>query len=59
MFDKFMGKKKKEADLFHIPERKYTTDPKIIAKMGTKALQDLVSDQDKYISVLAEQVIQK
>lgn len=51
-----MGKKKKEADLFHLPERKYTTDPKIIAKMGTKALQDLVSDQDKYISVLAEQV---
>jgi len=56
MFDKLIGKKKKEVDLFHIPEKKYTTDSKIIAKMGTKALQDLLSDQEKYTTNIIEKV---
>ena len=56
MFDKFMGKKKKEVDFFHIPEKRYTCDQKIIAKMGASALKDLFSDQEKYVGILIEKV---
>lgn len=38
MFDKFTGKKKKESDIYSIPEKKYTTDIKAISKMSTKSL---------------------
>lgn len=51
-----MGKKKKEVDFFHIPEKKYTCDQKIIAKMGASALKDLFNDQEKYVSLLIEKV---
>lgn len=44
MFDKLMGKKKKEVDFFRIPEKRYTTDSRIINKMSTKALQELITD---------------
>jgi len=39
MFEKLMGKKKKEIDFFRIPEKRYTTESRIISKMSTKALQ--------------------
>lgn len=54
MFDKLIGgKKRKETDLFSLPEKKYTTDIKIISKMGPKALLELYQDQEKYISSFA------
>jgi hypothetical protein len=56
MFEKFIGKRKKEEDFFHIPEKKYITDQKIIAKMSTSALKDLFNDQEKYVSQLVEKV---
>ena len=58
MFDMLKGnRKKKEMQLFGIPEKKYTTDPKIISKMAAKALIDLYHDQEKYIAVLTEKVL--
>jgi hypothetical protein len=57
MFEKLMGKRKKEPDFFHIPEKKYTTDSKIIGKMGTGALKDLLGDQEKYVGSLIEKVL--
>lgn len=56
MFDKLMGKKKKEAEFFHIPEKRYTCDQKVIGKMGVSALKDLFGDQEKYVGVLIEKV---
>ena len=56
MFDKLIGKKKKESDWFVIPERKYTTDQKAISKMSTSALKDIYEHQEKYISLLVEKV---
>lgn len=56
MFDKFTGKKKKEGDIYSIPEKKYTTDIKAISKMSTKSLIELYHDQDKFITVLCEKV---
>lgn len=39
MFEKLTGgKKKKEVDIFSIPDKKYSTDHKAISKMSTKAL---------------------
>ena len=53
MFEKLIGnKKKKQADIFTIPDKKYTTDHKLIAKMTAKPLIDLYHDQEKYISSL-------
>ena len=51
-----MGKRKKETDVFHIPDKKYTTDQKIISKMSVGALKDLHSDQEKYVCTLIEKV---
>ena len=56
MFEKIIGKRKKEADFFHISDKKYTTDQKIIAKMSTGALKDLFNDQEKYLGQLIEKV---
>lgn len=53
MFEKLIGnKKKKQGDIFTIPEKKYTTDQKVIVKMAAKPLIDLYHDQEKYISSL-------
>lgn len=45
MFDKITGKKKKEGDIFTIPEKKYTTETKTINKMSSKSLVELYHDQ--------------
>jgi len=45
MFEKFTGKKKKEGDIYSIPEKKFTTDIKAISKMSTKSLIELYQDQ--------------
>lgn len=39
MLDKIFNKKKKEEDMFGVPERKSPVDLKGIGKMGPKALQ--------------------
>lgn len=41
MFDKLIGKKKKDIDIYAIPDKKYTTDQKKISQMGTKTLIEL------------------
>jgi hypothetical protein len=58
MLDKLIGgKKKREADTFTIPEKKYTTDPKILSKMASKTLLEVFHDQEKYIAQLADKVL--
>lgn len=57
MLEKIMGKRKKEVDIFQVPEKKYTTDQKIIGKMSLSSLKDLSIDQEKYVNVLIEKVI--
>ena len=37
MFDK-LSKKKKEGDIYSIPDKKYATDHKVISKMSSKNL---------------------
>lgn len=39
MFDKLLGKKKKTGEIFVIPERKFISDQKTVAKLPTKNLQ--------------------
>jgi hypothetical protein len=56
MFDKLIGKKKKDSDWFVIPEKKYTTDHKAISKMSSSAFKDVYDQQEKYIALLVEKV---
>ena len=56
MFDKLIGKKKKESDWFVVPERKYTTDQKAISKMSSSGWKDVYEHQEKYIALLVEKV---
>lgn len=51
-----MRGKPKKGDLFDIPDKKYPVESKVIAKMSSSALKDLVSDQEKYINHLIDKV---
>lgn len=42
MLDKIFSKKKKEEDIFTVPERKNNVDLKSLSKLGPKALQEIV-----------------
>lgn len=57
MFDNFITNRK-DPDCFHVPDKRYVSDVRAISKMGVRGLQDLVSEQDKYISVLINNVSQ-
>jgi len=39
MLDKIFNKKKRDEDIFCVPERKNTVDIKNLSKLGPKALQ--------------------
>jgi hypothetical protein len=56
MLDKIFNKKKKEEDILSVPERKTAVDVKAISKLGPKALQDIIIDEEKYISVLVSRI---
>ncbi len=56
MLDKIFNKKKKEEDVLSVPERKTAVDLKAISKLGPKALQDIIVDEEKYISILVSKI---
>jgi hypothetical protein len=57
MFDNFIAKRK-DHECFHVHDKRYISDVKAVSKMGIRGLQDLVAEQDKYISSLVDKVIQ-
>ena len=56
MFDKLLGKKEKGIKIFNLPEKRYCTDGKKIAKMDKKDLLELSEDMEKHIKILSEKV---
>ena len=57
MLDKLLGKKEKGMNIFNIPEKKYCQENKKLSKMDKKDLIQVISDMEKYISILCEKVV--